>query len=107
MVTLLRPQPDLKIRANVRIAPVLSYTAVGKSFVKGDGAPEMPAKPEDKAFARTWWENVQSILKADIILLSQIKLQSGGLDGISQGLKAGKSGASGAGTGGKMVYLLN
>ena len=51
LVTTLQPKPDFVPRPNIRIIPVLSYTAVGKAFVKGDGQPITPAKPEDKEFA--------------------------------------------------------
>lgn len=106
VATLLPPKSDLEKRSNVNITPILSYTAVGKAFIKGDGAPETPAKPEDRDFARTWWETMQNILRDEPLVLSQLTLQHGGLEGISSGLEAGKSGMNGAGVGGKMVDRL-
>jgi len=106
LVTTLAPNAAVVQRSDVRIVPVLSYTAVGKAFVKGDGNPETPAKPEDKIFAGNWWANVEHILQAGRLQLSDIAVQEGGLGQISKGLDIGLSGANGAGKGGKMVYRI-
>lgn len=106
IVTTLKPQADFRTYPKVKIIPILSYTAVGKSFRKGDSSDETPARPEDRTSAGIWWENMGPILHSGKLKLSDIVVQEGELEGISNGLRIGSSGANGAGRGGKMVYRV-
>ena len=106
IVSTLPPKPDLVVRNDVNITPVLSYTAVGNAFRKGDKSPETPAKPGDKTFARTWWNNIEVILQGGQLRLSPLTVQDGGLEAIGEGLDEGRSGLNGAGKGGKIVYRI-
>lgn len=106
IATVLRPDPTIEHPHNVTMVHVLSYTAVGKAFVKGDGGPVTPAQPEDAVFAALWWARVEGILSGHSLHLGKIEIHEGGLENIAKGLKIGATGIDGTGPGGKMVFPI-
>jgi len=100
----LLPVPkDVSANNNVKMAPVLSYQAIGEAFQKGEKTPETPAKPQDKEFQVIWWKKAAVLLGEGKVKPNAVLRQAGGLEDVEKGLQKGREGVSG---GQKMVFSL-
>lgn len=64
---------------------------------------DMPAKPEDFEFGKTFWELATKLLTSQQLTVHPTKVGSGGLQGVLNGLEELKSGKV---SGVKLVYRI-
>ncbi|KAE8350331.1 chaperonin 10-like protein [Aspergillus coremiiformis] len=86
-------------RTNVHSHETMAYTAVGEHFTILEMS--VPARPEDKAFAEVFWAMAEKLLADGKIKVHPPKVNSGGLQGVLEGLKLLKEGRV---SGEKLVY---
>jgi hypothetical protein len=65
---------------------------------------EMPAKPQDFEFAKTFWELATKLLASQQLTVHPTKIGSGGFDGVLDGLNQLKEGKV---SGVKLVYRVD
>ncbi|KAF7928507.1 uncharacterized protein EAE98_005563 [Botrytis deweyae] len=92
-----------KYNAKVENKSTLGYTCLGERFTFG--ATEMPAKPEDFEFAKTFWEMSRGLLADGKIKVHKVSVNKfgEGFEGILSGMQAVKEGKV---SGEKLVYTL-
>ncbi|KAF7587032.1 hypothetical protein BBP40_007828 [Aspergillus hancockii] len=88
-------------RANVNDRWTLAYTITGEAFTFGDTP--IPAKPEDKTFAESFWNIAEKLLTEGKIKIQGVKVNPGGLKGVIEGLQLMKAGKV---SGEKLVYNI-
>ncbi|KAF5878304.1 putative zinc-binding oxidoreductase protein [Botrytis fragariae] len=92
-----------KYNTKVENKSTLGYTCLGEKFTFG--ATEIPAKPEDFEFAKTFWEMSRGLLADGKIKVHKVTLNKfgEGFEGILNGMQAMKEGKV---SGEKLVYTL-
>ncbi|KAF7879130.1 hypothetical protein EAF04_000329 [Stromatinia cepivora] len=92
-----------KINPKVENKATLAYTAGGERFTFG--GTEIPAKPEDYEFAKSFWELSRGLLAEGKIKVHKISVNKygEGFEGILNGMQALKEGKV---SGEKLVYTL-
>ncbi|EAW06525.1 zinc-binding alcohol dehydrogenase family protein [Aspergillus clavatus NRRL 1] len=89
-------------RANVNGRSTLAYTAIGEAFKFGPQP--FPARPEDSEFAQKFWSLAEKLLAEGKIKVHQVKVCSGGLKGVLDGLQSMREGKV---SGEKLVYNVS
>ena len=89
-------------RTDVQTGWRSGYTSFGESYIFA--GKEQPAKPEDWAFAESWWYTTAQLLRKGKLQLGPlVQKREGGLASISQGLQELRAGRV---RGGKLVYAI-
>jgi hypothetical protein len=65
---------------------------------------DMPAKPQDFEFAKTFWELATKLLASQQLTVHPVKVGSGGLEGVLDGMNQLKEGKV---SGVKLVYRVD
>lgn len=99
--TSLSPMPSLP-RHDVSNLSTMAFTAVGEAFQIGDA--NIPAKPEDSAFAIKFTRLAQELLSQGRFRAHPFNVREGGLSGVLDGLQEMRDGKV---SGMKLVYRLN
>lgn len=89
-------------RTDVENKHTLAYTIVGESFKFGPN--DVPAKPEDFEFAKTFWDLSTKLLADKKITVHPPKVGKEGLKGVFDGLQQLKEGKV---SGTKLVYQID
>jgi NADPH:quinone reductase-like Zn-dependent oxidoreductase len=93
---------DVKVnRDNVSSKFTLAYTAIGEAFDFGPHS--FPAKPEDKDFARGFWDFAEGLLADGKIKVHPLAVGKDGLKGALEGLDLMRNGLL---SGQKLVYNI-
>lgn len=87
-------------REDVHTSSTLGYTALGEAFKFGDI--DVPAKPGDMEFARTFWALARDLIVAGRVHIHRPRIQKG-LEGILDGLEALENNMV---SGEKLVYAI-
>lgn len=98
------PADEVKsINPKVEVKSTLGYTVVGEGFKFGPN--EIPAKPEDFEFGKTFWEMSRGLLAEGKIKVHRpsVNKYGKGLDGVLEGMQQMKNGKV---SGEKLVYTL-
>jgi len=97
---LLNPKHD---RTDVENKATLGYTITGEAF-KFFGGMDVPAKPQDFEFGKTFWELATKLLASQQLTVHPTKVGSGGLQGVLKGLDELREGKV---SGVKLVYKID
>ena len=81
----------------------LGYTITGEAF-KFFGGMDVPAKPQDFEFGKTFWELATKLLASQQLTVHPTKVGSGGLQGVLKGLDELREGKV---SGVKLVYKID
>jgi NADPH:quinone reductase-like Zn-dependent oxidoreductase len=81
----------------------LGYTITGEAF-KFFGGMDVPAKPQDFEFGKTFWELATKLLASQQLTVHPTKVGSGGLEGVLKGLDELREGKV---SGVKLVYKID
>lgn len=79
----------------------MAFTALGEAF--DIGGQQIPAIPEDHAFAVQFTRLTQELLAKNALKVHPVSIQQGGLDGILNGLQELREGKV---SGVKLVYSM-
>ena len=81
----------------------LGYTITGEAF-KFFGGMDIPAKPQDFEFGKTFWELATKLLASQQLTVHPTKVGEGGLQGVLKGLDELREGKV---SGVKLVYKID
>lgn len=98
--TSLGPVSELP-RADIVNKNTVSFTAIGEAFQMGDQS--IPANPADYEFASKFTTLAQELVSQGDLKVHPVSLQSGGLEGVLEGLKKLREGSV---SGVKLVYTI-